>query len=60
MFPQSAQHCSTVFLPGHLISDWRLDLFSLVPNISNCSHEMSAVVHGDRTQQFQDLLTEIL
>ena len=35
---------------SHLISDWSLDLFPLVPNVGNCCHEVSTVVHWDWTQ----------
>lgn len=44
----------------HLISDWSLDLLSLIPNVGNCCHEVCTVVHGDWTQQLEDLLTEVL
>lgn len=49
-----------MFLNTNLISDWSFHLFPLIPNIRNCCHEVSSVVHGDRTQQLQDLLPEVL
>lgn len=51
---------SILFYNTHLISDWSLDLFSLIPNIGYCCHEVRTMVHGDWTQQLQNLLTEVL
>lgn len=56
--PKTISH--SLFQLIYLISYRGLDLFSLVPNISNGCHEMSAMVHGDWAEQLEDLLTEIL
>lgn len=44
----------------YLISDRSFDLLPLVPNICNGCHEVSTMVHGNWTQELQNLLSEVL
>lgn len=44
----------------YLVPSRSFCLFSFIPDVSDGSHEVNSVVHRDRAEQLEDLLTEIL